>query len=46
MPDPNLAELIFSILTVRLRATGAVAKLLAVPIAIVLLAVAWRIVSG
>jgi hypothetical protein len=44
MPDPS-SEFSFSVLFVQLSAKGAVALWLAIPVSVVLLAWAWRIVA-
>ncbi len=44
MSDLLRTELLFSFLTFKLSATGVVAILLAIPVSLVLIATAWRIV--
>jgi hypothetical protein len=43
MPDP---EFLFSFLTLKLSATGVVAIVLAIPVSLILTAIAWRIFHG
>jgi len=46
MPGPPRPELLFSFLTFKLSAKGVVAILLALPVALILTAIAWRIFHG
>jgi len=46
MIDRFRTELLFSFLTFKLSAKGVVAILLAVPVSLVLIAIAWRIFHG
>jgi len=46
MAGPRQPELLFSFLTFKLSAKGVVAILLALPVALILTAIAWRIFHG
>jgi hypothetical protein len=46
VPKDNSEELLFKIVGVTLSARGRVAVLMAAPVAVLVLAVAWRILTG